>query len=585
VVLAQVQVNGAFDEPTQAPKLLACLDLRGIVVSGDALFAHRDLSLQIVQAHGDYLWLVKANQGGLYDEIQTLFEPVVTRPGWSAPPMDFRTAQTVEKGHGRLEKRRITVSSLLADYSQWPQAAQVFKLESQRTDPLGRTQQEVRYGITSLPAELKLHTDSTQFQALRRTQLAYRDGLNYVSRYAFEHGKLSNKVRLQEETYDELRARCHIPAQMACSIPRQVGATYKTLWTKVKQNNAARKAGHTKKRYKGLDKPPKYVSPTLTYQLGHDYGFKTEQRVSILTLDGRVIVPYTGLASHVALIHQGAHIGAAKLWYDKPKKQFYLLVSLEIEVADPTPESHTTVAGVDVGIRYLAVTATTRGDQSFHSGKRIVPKANHYARLRKRLQHKGTRSATRRLVIISGRERRLKQDANHVVSKRITERHPHALIGLEELQDIRERSKRKHGKKASKQQRRANATHSKWAFAELQSMIAYKALVPGSMAMKVDAYCTSRSCPLCGHTSEDNRPKKGLVFSCQHCRYTLHADLVGARNVTMRTLLARQDWVRTGHLSIAPDVSDDEAKAAQRQRYAELRWSLDTSPQALAGGH
>jgi hypothetical protein len=89
VVLAQVQVNGAFDEPTQAPKLLACLDLRGIVVSGDALFAHRNLSLQIVQAHGDYLWVVKANQGELYDEIQTLFEPVVTRPGWSAPPDGF----------------------------------------------------------------------------------------------------------------------------------------------------------------------------------------------------------------------------------------------------------------------------------------------------------------------------------------------------------------------------------------------------------------------------------------------------------------------------------------------------------------
>ena len=46
------------------------------------------------------------------------------------------------------------MSSQLADYSEWPQATQVFKLESQRTDALGRTQQEVRYGITSLPAEL-----------------------------------------------------------------------------------------------------------------------------------------------------------------------------------------------------------------------------------------------------------------------------------------------------------------------------------------------------------------------------------------------------------------------------------------------
>src|SRR5712692_23828 len=430
----------------------------------------------------------------------------------------------------------------------------------------------------TLTAKLKLHTTPEQFQALRQTQLAYRDALNYVSTYAFEHGKMSNKVRLQDGTYDEVRARYKIPAQMACSIPRQVGATYKTLWTKVKQNAAQRKAGITKKRYKGLDQPPKYVSPTLTYQLGHDYSFKTEQRVSILTLQGRVILPYTAYSKHIALIQQDTHIGAAKLWYDKAKKHFYLLVSLELEIADPTPETHTQVAGVDVGVRYLAVTSTTKGDCTFHTGKSIVPKANHYARLRKRLQEKGTRSATRRLVVIAGRERRLKQDANHVVSKHIVDQHPHSLIGLEQLTDIRERTRRKHGKKASKKQRRANATYSKWSFAELQSMIAYKALLQGSMAIKVEAQYPSKACPMCGHTCAANRPNKGLMFICQNCHYSLHADLVGARNITMRTLLARQDWVRTGQLSIVPDVSDEEAKAARRLRYAELRWSLDTSP-------
>jgi putative transposase len=430
----------------------------------------------------------------------------------------------------------------------------------------------------TLIAKLKLHTDAAQFQALRATQLAYRDGLNYVSQYAFEHGKMSNKVRLQDGTYDELRARFKIPAQMACSIPRQVGATYKTLWTKVKQNAAARKAGITKKRYQGLDQAPKFVSPTLTYQHGHDYSFKTEHRVSILTLQGRVVLTYTGKSSHVALIEQGAFIGAAKLWYDKPRKQFYLLVSLEADVAEPTPETQTSVVGVDVGIRYLAVTATTKGEQSFHSGKSIVPKANHYARLRKHLQRKGTRSATRRLVVISGRERRLKQDANHVVSKQIASAYPHALIGLENLTDIRERTKRRKGKKTSKKQRKANAVSSKWAFAELQGMIAYKALLQESMAIKVDAHYTSQACPICGHTCKGNRPNNGLLFVCQHCRYILHADLVGARNVALRTLQVRQDWTWTGRLSIAPDVSSDEVKAARRARYAELRWSLDTSP-------
>jgi hypothetical protein len=50
---------------------------------------------------------------------------------------------------------------------------------------------------------------------------------------------------------------------MVCSVPRQVGATYQTLWTNVRANAAARAARRTKKRYRGLNQPPKYVAPTL----------------------------------------------------------------------------------------------------------------------------------------------------------------------------------------------------------------------------------------------------------------------------------------------------------------------------------
>jgi transposase len=112
----------------------------------------------------------------------------------------------------------------------------------------------------------------------------------------------------------------------------------------------------------------------------------------------------------------------------------------------------------------------------------------------------------------------------------------------------------------------------------LQGYIADKALCAGSVAVKVDAYKTSKACPRCGYTAEDNRPQKGLLFVCQGRHLVLHADLVGARNVALRTLLARQDWVSTGVLSERPDVSDDEAKAERRRRYTELRWSPDTSP-------
>ncbi len=65
--------------------------------------------------------------------------------------------------------------------------------------------------------------------------------------------------------------------------------------------------------------------------------FVPEQQVSVLTLRGRIIVPYQGYEHHVALIHHGATIGAAKLWYDKAHKQFYLFVSLELEVPEPAP--------------------------------------------------------------------------------------------------------------------------------------------------------------------------------------------------------------------------------------------------------
>ncbi len=435
-----------------------------------------------------------------------------------------------------------------------------------------------------ISAKLKLHTTFGQFQALRTTQLAYRDALNDVSRYAFEHGKIGSGEKLQRACYDEIRLKYGLPAQMACNVPRQVGATYKGLWTKVKQNKAAREKDLTKKRYRGLDQAPKYVSPTLTYNYQRDYSLKKEQQVSILTLQGRLIISYTGYDKHVALLQQGATLGAAKLWYDKPHKQFYLLVSLEVEVPDPTPESHTQVVGVDVGLRYLAVSSTSTGSCTFSSGKSLVPKANHYARLKKRLQQKGTRSATRRLVQISGRERRLKQDANHVVSKHLVEQHPQSLIGLEDLKDIRERQIRRKGRSASRKQRKANAAMSSWSFAELHSMIAYKAAWQhGSMAIKIDAHYSSQACPKCGHTTPLNRPKKGLLFICQNCHYTLHADLVGARNMMMRTLLHRQDWRRTGLLSVAPDGSSDEAKALWRQRYSELRWSPDPSPSRSTG--
>ena len=237
---------------------------------------------------------------------------------------------------------------------------------------------------------------------------------------------------------------------------------------------------------------------------------------------------------------------------------------------------------------YLAVTATSTGKATFHPGKRVRHKANHYARLRKRLQKKGTRGAKRRMTRIEQRERRFKAQANHTLAKQIIKQHPHALIGLEQLTDIRERTKPQETpaqeepqgyERVSEKARKANRVYSQWSFAQLHALLSYKAALAGSLAVKVDADYTSKACPMCGHTTDENRPRKGLLFVCQNpkCRYTLHADLIGARNVTLRTLLVRQDWIRTGCLSLIPDASDCEAKAARLSRYAELRWSPEVT--------
>src|SRR5215471_5592435 len=101
-------------------------------------------AVQIVEAQGDYVWTAKDHQPEMREEIALLFAPQQSRPGWSAVPMDVRSATTWNKGHGRLEQRTITVSSLLAGSSDFPSLAQVVQLESWAQLAGGRSRHEIR---------------------------------------------------------------------------------------------------------------------------------------------------------------------------------------------------------------------------------------------------------------------------------------------------------------------------------------------------------------------------------------------------------------------------------------------------------
>jgi hypothetical protein len=69
-VLKQVRVEAKTNEHKAALKLLGVLPVRGHVVTGDAMFTHRDFAQEVRDRGGDYLLIVKDNQSELKAQIQ-----------------------------------------------------------------------------------------------------------------------------------------------------------------------------------------------------------------------------------------------------------------------------------------------------------------------------------------------------------------------------------------------------------------------------------------------------------------------------------------------------------------------------------
>jgi predicted transposase YbfD/YdcC len=177
IVLVQVAVANKENEIVAAPKVLASLDLRGKIIMGDAMHTQRELSVQIMEGGGDYIWLAKDNQPTLRRDIEQWFAPESHVKGFSPTAKDFQAARTVDKGHGRHEERTLTTSSMLNAYLDWPGVAQVFKLERRTTYlATGAVRHEVVYGLTSLPAD---KAAPKRLLSLIRQYWGIENGLHY----------------------------------------------------------------------------------------------------------------------------------------------------------------------------------------------------------------------------------------------------------------------------------------------------------------------------------------------------------------------------------------------------------------------
>lgn len=105
LVLGQQAVDEKSNEIIAIPELLGRLNIKGALVTIDAIACQSAIAEKIVDAGANYLLAVKGNQPTLYEEIASYFE--------TAPVEEIETVEDVDKDHGRLETRRVVVSKAI----------------------------------------------------------------------------------------------------------------------------------------------------------------------------------------------------------------------------------------------------------------------------------------------------------------------------------------------------------------------------------------------------------------------------------------------------------------------------------------
>ena len=175
-VIAQMAIDPQEGEIPTAQKLLAQVELNGMIVLADALHTQRKLCRQIGQAGGAYVLIVKENQPKLFQDIEMLF----TLPQPHPYLLDYQTVHKTNKGHGRIEERTLTAVSLLPGEIDWPYLTQVFRLDNTfsflRKGQVVRTEHKVRFGLTSLS---RSQAHAPRLLALKRKYWQIETGLHF----------------------------------------------------------------------------------------------------------------------------------------------------------------------------------------------------------------------------------------------------------------------------------------------------------------------------------------------------------------------------------------------------------------------
>jgi predicted transposase YbfD/YdcC len=158
LVLAQVKVQDKSNEITAVPALLELLDIKGGIVSLDAMGTQKHIAAQIHTAQADYVLTLKANHPILFQQVEQGFKDACEQ-GTLPPAMTHST----EAGHHRIDTRQAWVIALdqlppLHQSDEWLGLQSIVIVE--RTRQLwNKTTHEIQFYLSSLPADDRRNTN------------------------------------------------------------------------------------------------------------------------------------------------------------------------------------------------------------------------------------------------------------------------------------------------------------------------------------------------------------------------------------------------------------------------------------------
>jgi predicted transposase YbfD/YdcC len=161
-----------------AAPLLDALDIQGKDISCDALLTQRKFAEYLVtERHAHYHFTVKGNQPGLFADIQLYFQ--------NRQEPDFVTVDPPD--HGRIEIRKIWVTSELNDHLDFPHVAQAFVVERHATDKkTGQSSCDVAHGIVSRTPE---QADAERVLATNRGHWSIENCCHYILDWNFDEDR------------------------------------------------------------------------------------------------------------------------------------------------------------------------------------------------------------------------------------------------------------------------------------------------------------------------------------------------------------------------------------------------------------